>query len=43
MDDGEVTNSFVVKIQTTDCWQVDYDDLATDLMLIGITGIEDPL
>jgi Ca2+-transporting ATPase len=24
-------------------WQVEYDDLATDLTLIGITGIEDPL
>jgi Ca2+-transporting ATPase len=30
-------------LQLTGHWQVEYDDLATDLTLIGITGIEDPL
>jgi P-type Ca2+ transporter type 2C len=45
MDDGEVTN-FLLLLNSrplTSHWQVDYEDLAIDLTLIGITGIEDPL
>jgi len=34
---------FIKSRPLTGHWQVEYDDLATDLTLIGITGIEDPL
>ena len=44
MDDLEVFFfSCLTSRPLTGPWQVEYDNLATDLTLIGITGIEDPL